>query len=203
MTPITFQITFRIRFLTAFRVGASAGRDGVDAPVDRLRPLAADHLKGIIRASARETLRLHPDIVTRVFGSTSSPSPWSWSDAQPLDGKRWEPGYRHRVSINEKSHTAQEGALVLSEDVWAPRAGFEVTWVAAGEPDHDHVLVLMASAAATHAIGAWRRRGLGWVSITSPLADWDIVDARRLIELREAVPGSGPGQGIRSRGVST
>ena len=181
-------ISFDIRFLSPFRVGASTGRDGIDAPVDHHRPLPADHLKGMMRSAATDILGLNSQILAGVFGSPAAPSPWAWTDAVPGNDADWTPRYRHRVKIDEATHTASRGSLVLAESLWTDTATFQVRWAGpAAGPAVDEVLVLAASGAATHAIGAWRRRGLGWVSITANDVAWDTTATERLLNLREPV----------------
>jgi len=45
------------------------------------------------------------------------------------------------------------------------------------------VLVLRCAAAGVHGLGAWRRRGLGWVGITPDDAKVSAVDVQRLLAL--------------------
>lgn len=171
MTVLSFTVTFH----SPFRVGAAYARDGVAAALDPCDPLPADHLKGLMRAAAGQLLadRGHPAIL-QVFGSRWSPSPWSWSHATPTGGNgmqsKWHFSRRHRVKIDEDSHSAVKDHLVLAEQAWAPAASFTISraglLVPGGLPEATHVTVLRCAAAGVHGLGAWRRRGLGWVGIT-------------------------------------
>lgn len=161
MTVLAFTMTFH----GPFRVGSAYARDGVDAALDRHEPLPPDHLKGLMRAAARDLLAVREPLVGEVFGSPRSPSPWYWSAAEP-DGE-WTFSFRHRVAIDQESHSALKDRLVLGEQAWAPAARFEVTQAGALDQEATglHVLVLRCAASAVHGLGAWRRRGLGWVGV--------------------------------------
>jgi hypothetical protein len=78
---------------------------------------------------------------------------------------------------------------VLGEQAWAPAARFQISRVgmldARALTEADHVLVLRCAAAAVHGLGAWRRRGLGWVGITPDDGDICAADVRRLLALAE------------------
>jgi hypothetical protein len=186
---------FTVSFYSPFRVGAAYARDGVDAALDQHDPLPPDHLKGMMRAAATGLLGQGAGghwAVREVFGSTRSPSPWSWSSAT-LDGlpeQRWDISLRHRVAIDPGSHSALKDQLVLGEQAWAPAARFEI--VRAGILDagtlaeDDHVLILRCAAAGVHGLGAWRRRGLGWAGITPDDGPVCAADVQRLLALAGA-----------------
>jgi hypothetical protein len=167
MTVLAFTVTFH----SPFRVGAAYARDGVAAALDPDDPLPADHLKGVMRAAAGQLLanRDHPAIF-EVFGSAESPSPWSWSHATPAGENHWAISGRHRVKIDEDNHSAIKDHLVLAEQAWVPTAWFTVSRVGliapAGLSESSQVSLLRCAAAGVHGLGAWRRRGLGWVGIT-------------------------------------
>jgi hypothetical protein len=180
MTTLGFTISFH----GPFRVGAAYGRDGIDAAIDRDQPLPADHLKGVMRDAAVTLLGSGHALLAEVFGSARAPSPWAWSAAAATD---WNFGRNYRVKIDPVTHSAVKDQLVLGEQAWPEAAAFTVT--RAGRPpagrEDDHVLVLRCSAAAVHGLGAWRRRGLGWVGITPDTAPVTEAEVTRLITLRE------------------
>lgn len=182
MTVLAFTVTFH----SPFRVGAAYARDGVAAALDREDPLPADHLKGVMRAAAVQLLgnRDHPAI-GEVFGSPRTPSPWSWSHATTADG--WAFTRRHRVKIDEDHHSAVKDHLVLAEQSWAASARFRITRVGpvnpGGLPEETHISLLRCAAAGVHGLGAWRRRGLGWVGVTpddAPVTADDVIAIRAL-----------------------
>jgi len=184
MTVLAFTVTFH----SPFRVGAAYARDGVAAALDHEDPLPADHLKGVMRAAAVQLLgnRDHPAI-REVFGSPRAPSPWSWSHAIPAD--RWAFTRRHRVKIDQEYHSAVKDHLVLAEQSWAPSARFTITRTGlvnpGGLPEATHTALLRCAAAGVHGLGAWRRRGLGWVGITpddAPVTAGDITAIRALAQ---------------------
>jgi hypothetical protein len=182
---------FTVSFYSPFRVGSAYARDGVDAALDQHDPLPADHLKGLMRAAA--TGLLGPGrVVADVFGSTRTPSPWSWSSAT-LDGQaqdRWDISRRHRVAIDKGKHSALKDQLVLGEQAWAPAARFEISRAgildAGPLAEADHVLILRCAAAGVHGLGAWRRRGLGWAGITPDDGPVSAADVQRLLTLAGA-----------------
>ena len=193
MTDLSFSVTFH----APFRVGAAYARDGIHAAVDPEDALPADHLKGIMRAAAAQLFggSEHP-VVSAVFGSRRAPSPWAWSHATPLGQADWTISRRHRVTIDEQTHSARKDHLVLGEQAWAPRAGFTVTRLGMipgidGLQETAHTTVLRCAAAGVHGLGGWRRRGLGWVGITSnagPVTAEDIRLIRSLAEQQPSMP---------------
>jgi hypothetical protein len=182
MTTLGFTVTFH----GPFRVGAAYASDGVGAALDRDDPLPADHLKGIMRAAAAELLGAGHPAVSEVFGDPRTPSPWAWSSAVPEAS--WDFSLRHRVSIDEDKHSARKEALVLGEQTWTPTARFEVMRAGMLAPDglaeEEHMLILRCAAAGVHGLGAWRRRGLGWVGITPDDGAVSAGDVSRLLSIR-------------------
>lgn len=182
------SIGFTIAFHGQFRVGAAQGRDGIGAAVDHDMPLPGDHLKGLMRAAARDVLGFNERQVAEVFGGHADPCPWSWTSAEPVD--EWRFGIRHRVKIDPDSHSAIEDHLVAGEYAHSSEAHFQVVLMGAVAPDRLpwHQLVLRATAAGVHGLGSWRRRGLGWVGIKpdEPLTDTEI---QRLVTARPVRAG--------------
>lgn len=192
MTVLSFTITFH----SPFRVGAAYARDGVHAALDKGSELPGDHLKGVMRFAAGELFG-HRDhwAVDEVFGSRAAPSPWSWSGAEPLtEDKKWKPGRGHRVRIDPEKHSATKAHLVLGEHAWAKAARFTITRVGIPHPAHrlsddDHASILRCAAAGVHGLGAWRRRGLGWVGIVpddGAITAADVTAIRELARRTEA-----------------
>jgi hypothetical protein len=174
VTSLSFTVTFH----SPFRVGSAYARDGVDAALDRHDPLPPDHIKGLMRAAASDLLGLRQAEVDEVFGSPAAPSPWSWSSAQPAGGD-WEFSFRHRVAIDRDTHSARKDHLVLGEQAWTGQTRFSIHRTGALEDAarDRHVLILRCAAAAVHALGSWRRRGLGWVGVVpdgEPVSTGDI-----------------------------
>jgi CRISPR/Cas system CSM-associated protein Csm3 (group 7 of RAMP superfamily) len=191
---MTDALTFRIDFHGPFRVstGRATGR-GADEGVDRALPLPGESLKGLMRASARVLLacarETEPSLIQRVFGTAARSSPWSWSAASPTSGPWRDPTLATRVRIDAVTHTAVEDYLATVEQVWAPAAAsFTVERTALIEPDdlHDQMLLLRAAAGGVHALGADRRRGLGWVTVTCPADPMTEDDVGRLHAKRGA-----------------
>jgi hypothetical protein len=159
LTTLSFTITFH----GPFRVGAAYARDGIDAAIDHDDPLPADHLKGVMRDAAAAVLGSRHPVLGEVFGSPRTECPWAWSSAQVGDGD-WHIGANYRVKIDPETHSAKNDHLVFGEQAWPRQAAFAVTGPAS--PGEEHLLILRCAAAGVHNLGAWRRRGLGWVGIT-------------------------------------
>jgi hypothetical protein len=154
--------------------------------------LPADHLKGLMRAAADTLFAAGTSRAGAVFGTPAAPSPWAWSSAWP-EGGGWEFGRRHRVAIDGLTHAARKDHLVLGEQAWAECARFEVSrvrWLDE-QSAHEHALILRAAGAAVHGLGAWRRRGLGWVGIApdEPVSPDDVAMLLALLDASRAAGG--------------
>jgi hypothetical protein len=161
---MTRSLEFVVRFHAPFRVGSAYARDGVHAALDRHDPLPADHLKGLMLFAAAELI--DKSSMDEVFGSAARQGAWAWSSARP-DCPQWTFSRRHRVAIDSGTHTAMEDHLVLGEQAFAASARFSVDRIRHLDPPEAEwqILVLRVAASGVHGIGAWRRRGLGWVGI--------------------------------------
>lgn len=195
---MTTTLGFTITFYGPFRVGAAYGQDGVDASVDHDDPLPADHLKGVMRFAAVTLLGPDNPVLKEVFGSHRAPSPWSWTSASPSDDSRWTFAHRNRVAIDPDTHAARKEQLALGEQAFVPEARFEVlrTGYLPAAREEQHRLVLRCAAAGVHGLGAWRRRGLGWVGIVPADGEVTEEEAGALLALRQA-PGTATEAGPR------
>jgi CRISPR/Cas system CSM-associated protein Csm3 (group 7 of RAMP superfamily) len=159
-------LDFEITFLSPFRVSTGEAAPGLDATIDPVNALPATSLKGVMRATAAQLLGAEAPIIGEVFGSDQHPCLWHWSNACPLD--KWaDPVVAARVKIGE-THTATRDMLALAEETHAPRATFRITATAWMEPEQRelHGIVLAVAGQATRSLGAARRRGLGWISVS-------------------------------------
>lgn len=177
MVAIELQIIFH----GPFRVATGWAGRGSDNTVDLAVPLKGSTLKGVMLASARLLLPARHNLVETVFGSTRQPSPWSWSSAQALD-----PAVRRRarVAIDPDRHVAVDKKLFVSEEVWATEARFQIHPMGRIDNARAHELVLMASAHGVHALGADRRRGLGWVTVAALQPAFDDAAFEAFLGLR-------------------
>jgi hypothetical protein len=178
-------LRFSLRLHTPFRVGSAYARDEVDAALDHNDPLPADHLKGVIRDAAAQLLAPDHPLVKVVFGSPEAPSPWAWTSASPEPAPDWTFTRRHRVTIGAGTHTAVKDHRSRRTAQLRPR--FEIhrvhpVWPTSptshGYTEDDHVTLLRAAASAVHGLGAWRRRGLGWIGITpdgGPVTEQEVI----------------------------
>ncbi|MCW2914725.1 MAG: hypothetical protein JWN52_2793 [Actinomycetia bacterium] len=161
-----------ITFHGPFRVATGSARAGLDITIDPDDLLPASSLKGVMRAAARQLLPGRPGLVDEVFGgkprvqARAQSSPWHWTGAE--FGEEPPITTRARVSIDHATGTARRNHLLFGEEVWADTATFEITRRVplALQDQRVHQVVLAASAAAVHALGADRRRGLGWVTLS-------------------------------------
>lgn len=173
MTRLDFTITFH----TLFRVARGQGGGGAHDTVERDR-LPATSLAGVMRATAKTLLGSENQVISSVFGSDSQPSPWRWSAARPVPRGNGVPAERPtddwqqttpaaRVRIDQDTGTAQDQMLVLANHTGAEQATFSITKFRrlAADDLEKHKAVLKVVAQATRSVGAWRRRGFGWVGI--------------------------------------
>lgn len=170
------SLEFRVTFHSAFRVGASYARDGLDAVTDRDDPCPGDHLKGLMAHAARQLIHIgvtHEDTVREVFGSPRYPCPWNWSGVTPDGSWTWQ--VRHRVEVSDMSKAALKDHVVFAEQVWANSGAFNIQQVAPVSDLKTAQALLRVSARMVHGLGSARRRGLGWVGI-EPVAASSVAD---------------------------
>ncbi|MGJ7908500.1 RAMP superfamily CRISPR-associated protein [Actinopolyspora sp. H202] len=183
----TSTLRFDITFHTPFRVSTGHARDELDAAIDPELPLPSTSLKGLMRATAVKLLGKNAEIVGSVFGSPRHESPWRWSDAAPDENGWHRPKAAARLEIDRDTHTAKEDMLGVREQIGAEHAWFTVTerGFLDDETLRTHRLVLAVAARATRSLGADRRRGLGWVTISSDI-DIERSDVETFLELGAA-----------------
>jgi CRISPR/Cas system CSM-associated protein Csm3 (group 7 of RAMP superfamily) len=198
-------VRFEITFHTPFRVGSGRASDGSDTSVDRNALLPASSIKGLMLSAARDLLQFPAAQVEQVFGTAWRPSPWSWSDGAFTDDA---PGIRSRarIQVQPDTGTAASGALLIADEVHAARAEFRIDRIGWIEPADAgrHETVLLAAARTVTAVGANRRRGLGWVTVTPVDPAWTpghLDAATELIRAAAAARAAGaPGEREAARG---
>lgn len=181
-------VEFEIAFHGPFRVSTGYARAGIDAAIDPENPLPNTSLKGVMRATAMQLLGEKSSVVQEVFGSGRYESPWRWSHAEPDESGWHMPKAAARLAIDAKTHTASADMLGISEQTSATRARFTVTQRGPLDegPLRTHRLVLAVAGQATRSLGANRRRGLGWVTITCTNVHLDRTGIDAFLKLRSA-----------------
>lgn len=96
---------------------------------------------------------------------------WHFSDAR-VDAAEDRYRSRTRVSIDEQRR-ARPGALFVGEELHIPKATATISQIGLvpEERKRAHVALLHLSARLVDGLGSDRRRGLGWVTITSDAPD--------------------------------
>lgn len=172
------MITFTITFHGPFHVGSGTPTEGLDSTVDLDNLLPGSSLKGVMRAAAAEVLGVPEAVVGAVFGTPGRGfAPWAWSDAEFIGATHVTPVAR--IRMDDETGTTRRGFLMLGQHVWANAATFTVSQTSNDLPRpavERHRLLLRAAARAVTSVGATRRRGEGWVSITD---DQDVTDGFR------------------------
>lgn len=170
------ELRFRIAFAAPMRVSTGRARPGVDAAIDMTDPLPATSLKGVMRATATQLLGASDPRVGQVFGSPRHECRWEWSNATAETP--WAPPQR-TTRIRVHNHVAADDMLGFAEQTHTTAATFTIT--AIDEPPGPelatHLAILTIAATATRTLGAGRRRGTGWVHITS---ETHPIDAARI-----------------------
>ena len=186
MTALHFTITFH----GPFHVARGQAVQGLDRTVDRVVPLPASSIKGLLRAEAREQLGVKKALVDAIFGNRVLPCPWAFSDAKvaPLPEDRSQIRRAARIKVDDDGQ-ASHRFLMLGEQVWATAAEFTIEQAVPGIAHvEEHVLVLTAAAQSVTSLGGARRRGEGWLSIVRDDIDqvWDDQSSASLIALMGA-----------------
>lgn len=192
MTTIQLDITFN----QPFRVATGHGHGDVDDVINRENPLPSTSLKGVIRDAARLLLpgtgqgkdyRDH-QLVEEVFGGPGHHDViWHFSD--PSFSAITDDSYRTRTRVSIDEHRrARPGALYVGEELHTERATAEINQVGilGEERKAVHVALLHVAARLVDGLGADRRRGLGWVTITTQASDDEIKDMVDTIVRSEA-----------------
>lgn len=168
MTTLVFTVQFHQPFLV--RSGQAAG--GLDALARRDAPLPASSLKGAMRHAAQHALGVNMDLVGEVFGREGRRSgrlgqgAWAWTDAGPLASFRHQARARNRVDPSTGSAHAE--ALAITEEWWQVGEALFAVELLRGLPLealHKHTVVLNAASYAVTALGSWRNRSMGTVTV--------------------------------------
>jgi CRISPR/Cas system CMR subunit Cmr4 (Cas7 group RAMP superfamily) len=185
-------LRFEIVFHAPFRVSSGRAGDGSDATVDRAALLPASSLKGVMLSAARDLLKFAPSHVGAVFGTAWQASPWGWSDAVMTEEASVRP--RTRIRIDPGTGTVVRGALLVADEVLAARAEFSVDRISRVDPGEVsvHEAILLAAARSVTAVGAGRRRGTGWVTVTPVDPPWTDAHLRAAVSLT-GTAGQGTG----------
>ena len=164
MSSLRFSITFHQPFLISS--GQSGGGLDAVARPDRLVP--AESLKGAMRAAATHVLDVKPTYVCQVFGSEGArQSSWAWTDAGPDTAFVRHSRSRNRLGVGR---TVTAESLAFTEEIWQ-RPGEKASFVVeplvslTAEDMALHHAILIGSAHAVTALGQWRNRGMGTVTL--------------------------------------
>ena len=192
MTTIKLDITFN----QPFRVASGRGKGDVDDVIDRENPLPSTTLKGVIRDAARlllpgtgrgDEFKDHP-LVVEVFGGRGSHDViWHFSD--PVLQAVTDDSYRSRTRVSIDEHRrARPGALYVAEELHVTKAIAEITQIGKVAEGREalHLALLHLAARLVDGVGADRRRGLGWVSITTNATDEEVRTMVDVIQRSEA-----------------
>lgn len=180
MVVVSSRLVFDIAFHTPFRVGTGSASNGLDDSVNRNNPLPGSSLKGLMRAASRDVLAAPDDLINSVFGTERLESPWAWTDAV-LESAKVQ--VQARIKIDEATGTVEKDFLFIAEQIESQGAHFEVVQRSRlGAPELlRHEALLNLAAVAVRQIGADRRRGLGWVTISPSAGPADITRLLTLV----------------------
>ena len=188
------KLEFTVTFHTAYAVDQGSSVPGTV-------------IKGMMLDAARDLgLTENWAIVRSVFGghdhdvARSAPagptlsSPWSWSDLR-VDGM--DVRTRSRIRIDPDTGTVADGAIVqvnefgqkdMTGSFTIKQTGMIPQTGDSGLTESQHLIILEATARSVTSLGASRRRGLGWVSITRTHGNTDVT---RLAEELESLFANG------------
>lgn len=171
------SLTLKITFNSSFRIGSGRSGNMLDDVLDRDRLLPGSSLKGVMREAARALFPMLDEatdhrLVSEVFGTTRNPSPWHWDDAEFTANPKIRP--QSRIALDARRRT-QPGALFVVETAHTPHATATI-WqqdqIVAGQLQA-HLALLNLAARLVEGLGADRRRGLGWVTISTDRHECD------------------------------
>lgn len=178
-------IEFSLRFHEPFLVRSGLAGDGAEAVARFDTPLPAASLKGAMQAAAH-VLGVDDGLVATIFGreaavlGSSGGAAWAWTDAEPRSAFTSQLRARNRIEASTGVTLAE--ALTVSEEYWQldeSTASFAIEQVRFLEPVEleRHTVVLHGAAFAVTALGSWRNRGMGTVTIR-PAARLDRFEER-------------------------
>lgn len=162
-----YSVKFKVETHAPFFVSSGVGAGTLDAIARENSPLPASSLKGVMRAAATQVLQVPSETVDEIFGKEGAAGAWAWTDAGPPD--TFKSGKRSRIRLSDAG-IAQRESLAATEVYWAKtgasRPSFFVEQTMPIEQGIDgHLAVLIASARAATAVGSWRNRGMGAVTL--------------------------------------
>lgn len=162
----SINLSFAIDFYSPFHALTGRAARGLDGVLDADAPLPASAVKGTMRASAR-ALGFPDRLIRATFGHERSSSRWSWLTPTLTGLDRH--GVLSRVAIDPETGTVRPDHLQATEIRYPTGGTFDISLRSRHGLDEvdiaQQVILLAASACATKAMGAHRRRGLGWVGI--------------------------------------
>lgn len=167
-----YSLKFKVETHAPFFISSGVGAGTLDAVARKDSPLPASSLKGVMRAAATQVLQMPSETVEAIFGKEGSAGAWSWTDAGPTEDEPTEAftvGKRSRIRLSDAG-TAQRESLAATEMYWANTKARPSFFVEQAMPIEQglingHLAVLIASARAATAVGAWRNRGMGAVTL--------------------------------------
>ncbi len=169
------HLTFTVQFHQPFLVRSGLARGGLDAVARAGTALPASSLKGAMRASCLQVLGAPEAVVAEIFGREgNNRGAWAWTDAGP--DTAFTRFSRARNRIDPVAGVVRPEALTFTEECWqAGPASFHVEQVEPleGQVRERHTTVLVASVWGVTALGSWRNRSMGAVTIRpcAPISD--------------------------------